>query len=397
MSAATFIRVLVLSGGERLPALLDGATGQPLFDPLVYVTTRLRGRAANTIHQHVVALARLLAFCGERRIELSERIRSGRLLALHELDGLFGAIGTPKGRGGPKSPQRGLSRVTSANRLRAIRAYLSWLTTRRLHQLAHEGADYGRYQIARDRFIAEFDARLPSVRVSVSPKSGLTPRERERLLDAVDPSSRTNPWRRSSARSRNGLIVRLLYELGVRRGELLALRLEDFNARESRLGIVRRPDNPKDPRRKQPVVKTEERVLQLSSGLAEDLLQYVLRDRAPLVKGRHGFVFVATRNGVPLSASGLDKVFTQLRTVEGLPRSLTSHTLRHDWNDRFSATADEKRIPAGDEMRLRKYLQGWRWDGSAQRYNRRHVVKRANEALLGMQAQLLGGASSNEG
>lgn len=386
----------MLSGGERLPALFDGATGQPLFDPLVYVTTRLRGRAANTIHQHVVALARLLAFCGERRIELPERVRSGRLLALHELDGLFGAIGTPKGRGGSKSPQRALSRVTSANRLRAIRAYLSWLTTRRLHQLAHEGADYGRYQIARDRFIAEFDARLPSVRVNASTKSGLTPRERERLLDAVDPSSRANPWRRSSARSRNGLIVRLLYELGVRRGELLALRLEDFNARESRLGIVRRPDNPKDPRRKQPVVKTAERVLQLSSGLAEDLLQYVLRDRAPLVKGRHGFVFVATRNGAPLSASGLDKVFTQLRTVKGLPRSLTSHTLRHDWNDRFSATADEKRIAAGDEMRLRKYLQGWRWDGSAQRYNRRHIVKRANEALLGMQAQVLGGASSNE-
>jgi hypothetical protein len=68
MSAATFIRVLVLSGGERLPTLFDGASGQPLFDPLVYVTTRLRGRAANTIHQHVVAIARLLAFCSERRI-----------------------------------------------------------------------------------------------------------------------------------------------------------------------------------------------------------------------------------------------------------------------------------------------------------------------------------------
>jgi len=396
MSAATFVRVLVLSGGERLPTLFDGATRQPIFDPLVYVTTRLRGRAANTVHQHVVAISGLLAFCSERCIQLADRVRSGRLLALHELDGLVGAIGTSKSTGKSKSQQRGLSRVTWANRLRAIRTYLSWLTTRRLQQLAHEGADYGRYQVDREQFLAEFYARLPSVKVKASSKSGLKPREREQLLAAVDPSHSANPWTRNRVRARNGLMLKLFYELGVRRGELLALCLEDFNARESRLSIVRRPDNPKDPRRRQPVVKTEERVLQLSPEAAAEFLRYVLRERAPLVRGRHGFVFVETRGGAPLSASGLDKVFSQLRTVKGLPQDLTSHTLRHDWNDRFSDTADEKRIPSGDEARLRKYLQGWRWDGSAQRYNRRHIVKRANEALLDMQAQVIGRVSPDE-
>jgi len=92
----------------------------------------------------------------------------------------------------------------------------------------------------------------------------------EQLLAAVDPSHSANPWTRNRVRARNGLMLKLFYELGVRRGELLALCLEDFNARESRLSIVRRPDNPKDPRRRQPVVKTEERVLQLSPEAAAE-------------------------------------------------------------------------------------------------------------------------------
>ena len=34
---------------ERLPALLDGATGFPLFDPMAYTLSEARGMAANTI------------------------------------------------------------------------------------------------------------------------------------------------------------------------------------------------------------------------------------------------------------------------------------------------------------------------------------------------------------
>jgi len=391
MSDATMVRILVRPDGERLPLLLDRETGQPLFDPLVYVVSQLRGRAANTIHHHLVALSIVFRFCSGRGIELAHRVQTGQLFATYELDALVSHARRridAGGRGGAVPLQHGVSRQTAATRVRAIRSYLAWLTNRRLNQLAHSGGDYRPYQIARDRLLSELSARLPSVRLGSGTRTGLTALQRSVLLSCIDPASEENPWFGDAARARNFVILRFFYELGLRRGELLALRLEDINVRECRISIVRRPDDIRDPRRRQPVAKTEERVLQFSNELAAILADYVLRVRPAILAARwHGYVFVDTHRGAPLNASALDNVFGRLQLVRGLPANLTSHVLRHDWNDRFSILMDEKRVKPADELRLRKYLQGWTWDGSAQRYNRRHIIKRANEALLSMQAQ----------
>jgi len=397
MRGSTTIRVLVLKGGERLPVLLDRVRQQPLFEPLVYAVSRLRGRAANTIQQHLVGLQVLLDFCSERRIDLAARIRSGQLFSVSELDGLASSAVQLRKREIILSVPRRLARQTGANRLRSIRAYLAWLTARRLHQLSSGDVFPERYKVEREQLLAELKARLPSVRIDGGQRSGLTQKQRERLLGAIELQSVSNPWGSASCRTRNFLILRLLYDLGMRRGELLALRLEDIDVRQGRLSIRRRPDNPKDPRRRQPVAKTEERILEIGSGLAADLSSYIIESRQALPAARkHGFLFIDSRHGAPLSASGLDKVFARLRTVDGLPTDLTSHVLRHDWNDRFSTLMDEKGVKPGDEQRLRMYLQGWTWTGSAQRYNRRHIIKRANEALLVMQRRVVNEATANE-
>jgi len=394
MSGDTKIRVLVRSDGERLPVLLDRVTGQPLFDPTVYVVSQLRGRAANTIHQRLAALQVLFRFCAARGVNLARRVETGQLFAAYELDALV-AMASAQAEVGPRRNRfrkRGLSRETSANRLRACRSYLSWLMNRRLHQLAHSGADYSAYQIARDRTLSDFAARLPSVRLNNAKPRGLTAQQRGALLEIVAPASQKNPWLGNSAQVRNFLIVRLLYDLGLRRGELLALRLEDVNVRECRISILRRPDDVRDPRRRQPVAKTEERILEISNELAGAISNYVVQIRSAVPAARrHGYVFVDVHRGAPLTVSALDKLFNNLRSLSELPDDLTSHVLRHDWNDRFSLLMDQKRVKPADELRLRKYLQGWRWDGSAQRYNRRHVERRANEALLGMQGYLAQG------
>jgi hypothetical protein len=390
MNGETTIRVLVLKGGERLPVLLDRASQQPLFDPLVYATSRLRGRAANTVQQHLVGLQILLNFCSERQIDLADRVRSGELFSTSELDGLVASTSRNRVRGPYKSVPRHLSRQTSANRLRAIRAYLAWMSARRLHELSASERFPERYRFARERLLLELQARLPSVRLQGGQRSGLTHKQRVQLLSAIEPGSLSNPWTGGGCRARNFLILRLLYDLGIRRGELLALRLEDVDVRQCRLSIRRRHDDPRDPRRRQPVAKTEERILELGADLAAGLSSYILKSRQSLPASRkHGFLFIDTRRGAPLSASGLDRVFTRLRTVGGLSTDLTSHVLRHDWNERFSVLMDEKGVKPGDEQRLRMYLQGWTWAGSAQRYNRRHIVKLANEALLTMQLRAL--------
>ena len=145
--------------GERLPLLIDRSTGVPLFDATVYALTevRARNRAANTIQQHLVAIGCLLLFCRAAGIEINERIRSGELLTVGELDGLTRAVRLPfeslvaqvEQLAMPKESQRwrhkiipleahrqafrtkGASNVdsaTAANRLRVISAYLGWLT-----------------------------------------------------------------------------------------------------------------------------------------------------------------------------------------------------------------------------------------------------------------------------
>jgi len=394
MSGDTKIRVLVRSDGERLPVLLDRVTGQPLFDPTVYVVSQLRGRAANTIHQRLAALQVLFRFCATRDVDLARRVETGQLFAAYELDALV-AMASAQAEVGPRTNRfrkRGLSRETAANRLRACRSYLSWLMNRRLHQLAHSGADYSAYQIARDRTLSDFAARLPSVRLNNAKRRGLTVPQRGALLEIVAPGSQKNPWLGKSAQVRNFLIVRLFYDLGLRRGELLALRLEDVNVRECRISILRRPDDVRDPRRRQPVAKTEERILEISNELAGEISNYIVQIRSAVPAARrHGYVFADVHRGAPLTVSALDKLFNKLRSLNELPDDLTSHVLRHDWNDRFSLLMDQKRVKPADELRLRKYLQGWRWDGSAQRYNRRHVERRANEALLGMQGYLAQG------
>lgn len=386
MKASTTIRILVRSNGERLPLLIEKASGQPLFEPTLYVVSRLHGRASNTIQQHLAALQVLFRFCATREIDLSARVRSNALLSPHELDGLVAAVR----RSASVPSGKSLSRETAGNRLRAIRAYLNWLTKRHLHHLAHVGREFVRYQLERDRLIAELSARIPPARISVVSKAGLEPEQRIALLAAITPGSDTNPWFGDAAQKRNSIMLRLLYETGMRRGELMALRLEDINVRECRVWIVRRPDDPRDPRRRQPVVKTEERVLELGPELGRALAEYVTKTRASgTPRPKHGYLFVDSRHGAPLTASGLDKVFNALRSVPSLPTDLTSHTLRHDWNDRFSLLMEKRGVRPEEELRLRKYLQGWRWDGSAQRYNRRHIVRRANQSLRAMQQRVL--------
>lgn len=86
-------RVIVMESGERLPALLDDATGLPLFDSMAYVLSEVRakGRAANTITSHLAAIELLLVHCSANSIDLAERIRSGQLLDIYEIDGLAAA------------------------------------------------------------------------------------------------------------------------------------------------------------------------------------------------------------------------------------------------------------------------------------------------------------------
>ncbi|MCV5978774.1 tyrosine-type recombinase/integrase, partial [Escherichia coli] len=81
--------------------------------------------------------------------------------------------------------------------------------------------------------------------------------------------------------------------LGIRSGELLNIRISDINFSDSSLAIRRRADDKNDPRVKQPLVKTMERKLPLSSALAKELHNYITSVRRKFKNARkHEYLFV---------------------------------------------------------------------------------------------------------
>lgn len=83
------IRKVVLASGERFPVPVERATGLPLYKPTLYALTRLRtkNRASETIGQSSLAIIVLMRFLNDHQIDLDERMASGRLFTLSEMEG----------------------------------------------------------------------------------------------------------------------------------------------------------------------------------------------------------------------------------------------------------------------------------------------------------------------
>jgi integrase len=189
-------------------------------------------------------------------------------------------------------------------------------------------------------------------------------------------------------------MVDWLVHLGLRRGELLNVRVDDIDFRRGVVTVVRRQDAADDPRRNQPSVKTRGRDLPLSSGLLDTTRRYILDFRTGLPLARtHGYLLVASGTGAPLSMPAVAKVFSVLRfKVPTLPPDLSPHVLRHTWNARFSEEMDKNKVPEETERKARSYLMGWsETSGTAATYTRRHIREKARRVSLDLQVKMLGG------
>jgi integrase len=211
------------------------------------------------------------------------------------------------------------------------------------------------------------------------------------LIDVVQPGSPENPWKGDHAKERNALIVRWLLALGIRRGELLGVRVSDINFQTNEVLIARRADDLDDPRTNEPNTKTRDRLLSLDEDLAVLTRRYVTGGRRRIEGARrHDYLFVANGSGAPLSLSGLNKIFAVLRTkCPSLPDDLSPHVFRHTWNDEFSALMDKRQVAEEAEKKMRSRMMGWsETSGTAAAYTRRHTEKKAKEASLALQSKL---------
>lgn len=420
------VKTLLLNSGERLPVLIALATGAPLFDPSVYVLSEIRAtnRASSTIDHVLRSIMVLQLFLDSSGIDLEQRLLQGGVFRLNELDELVRHCRQPvadqlKANSNLPSPQsvcRGATESvrlvqrhhasaevtghTAANRIRVIRDYIDWLV--RYHM-----ARYRSGVVAGERLWNEWtsckdalDARLPrhKGRNTIGQREGLQPEVAERLLNVTSPTSPENPWKGEGTCIRNALLVRWFYELGLRRGEVLNVKIPDINFHSEELTVVRRADDPEDPRKDQPLVKTRDRKIPLSPGLCKLTHEYITSTRrATEGARRHPFLFIAMGTGAPLSLSAVNAIFAELRNAfNGEFDAVTPHVLRHTWNDRFSDVMDKLKVSEAEEERMRSFLMGWvPTSNTSVNYTRRHIRLKAQQVSLAMQTKQVEGVLSD--
>lgn len=409
------VRVVRLEDGERFPMLVNTSNGQPMFNPTVYSVAiqRARGLATNTMISSLRAIMHLYQWAGSHQIDIEERIRSGELLSLSDIESLSRAVRLPMqqleeltdGRGtghkfrhpvslekyrksAPHIENITLLPHTAAVRIHYIRSYLEWLMNDRLYSTKLN--DRSSYETASQKLLQAITARIPTIKSwnGRTGRRGLDPDALSRMLGAIAPDSPENPWSDGDVRIRNYLLITMLLSLGIRRGEALVIRIRNINLQRNTLSIIRSPDDPVDPRLDEPRTKTKSRDLVMSEPLADMVHKYISHIRNRIKNARyHDFLFIAHDSGKPLSLPSVTKIFSTLREqIPELPHDLSSHVMRHTWNDKFSALAEEKGMREEIEKKLRSFLMGWvETSGTAATYTKRYTEKRS--AVLSLELQ----------
>ena len=414
------IKTLVGSIGERLP-ILTNANGELDYLPNLYALTyqRARNRGSHTIENSLRAIAIAHQFFICKKINIERRLAEGDFLARAELeelnrlcrynkkdiDELLVSVKEPSKKevllnpllrkNSPRSfPE--ITRQTAALRQIYIKSYLLWLLDWSAHSTHAPAQLFGWAKKMSQRVRTSFPTSIK--RRSKGVRQGLSDDAQQELLRIISPRSADNPWESKFCRSRNSLLIILLFYLGVRRGELLALQVRDLNFSKNKILVARRPDNPEDSRRYQPLVKTLPRELPLESGLAEQVYEYihVFRKAAPLSK-KHPFLFVS-QAGAPFSLSGISHVYKDIRAASPqLLGTFSGHILRHTWNDRFSQLMQKNGVPPALEQQIRCYLMGWvPHSRTAEVYTKRYVQEEAIQFFLQIQQQVIRAGEFNE-
>lgn len=397
------IKTIVMQDGERYATLADEA-GLPLYYPTLYLTTKLRNssKSYSTLVNEAASINVLLQCFNERGIDIHQRIASGELLKLHEIDALRDCcqqrlLGDQFDIQGKKSlfdSKNYVASDTEYGRLTVIQRYLKFICG----------------VLLPNRFLVEVENELSAMLDAIGArrprnkkrnKASVEMRKKEADLDflfeAIRPSSEFNPWVGEAVQVRNRLGLLLLYELGIRRGELLNLRCDDFEISSNRVSIVRRADELIDPRASQPLVKTNERVLPVHDKLMREVINYISKFRNMTPNARqHPYLLVSHKMGrtvgQPLTIAGYKKAMDVLRNSSQALSTFTGHKMRHKWNERYSELMDSMDNPPSEarQEQMRSNAMGWaQGSGTAAVYNKRFVERKALEAGIKLQEGMI--------
>ncbi len=406
------IKKIRFESGERFVNLVNEA-GIPLFLPTIWLLTSYRGRglAFNTIYQAVQSLEVLYTYLSRQDIELAERLTQGIILTNVELDDLLSYLKRPivdirheqklsvrlgkKSLKGGESVRMGspkesveISSNTALIRITYVRDFLQYCCMHQIYRSQGNQTQVDNLNSSKELIDKYLKERAPKLQASIAERLGLSKEAQTKINELIKVGGESNPWVNSRVQLRNLLIIRFLIETGMRRGEMLNIMVPDINFQSHTVKVVRRPDNPNDPRLDQPVVKTLSREIPISDKLCLLIREYISTNRnKDLYAKKHGFLFTAAGTGSPLAINSLSKVFKVIKAgLQDVDEQISPHILRHTWNDNFSDYCDSKKTGQSEEERIRNSIMGWSSNSKmAARYSKRHTREAARKASEGMQ------------
>ncbi|MCK1868935.1 tyrosine-type recombinase/integrase [Pseudomonas aeruginosa] len=393
------------SSGQRVPVLVQDGSAAPLpkLVPFIYVQLRFKHRAYNTVAAHLRAIQAFYIYAESRELDIDEAIMACHfetILALldgytlwlqsgRQADNLVARIGTTATASLPP-----IDPHTRDQYLRQLKQYLSWSVTRYIPRARQNSTTQANLEVAfadvADVIERRFDSHITNVRPDHARYRSLTDPQLQIVRTLIRPGAVGNPFPKR-LQLRNWLMIELLLETGMRRGELLKLYTTDINkgSQHAYVTINDREHDPADPRAEEPALKTHGRTVGISAQLYEVYEHYIQSERRPLRDGKpmkllHRYLFISDR-GRPLSIRALSNVLDRLfLTIElahpGLLPTLSAHDFRHTFADRFLAYLVEQRghdlERATDELRR---VCGWaETSAMPRRYASRYLAESAN-------------------
>uniref|UniRef100_UPI00404763E1 site-specific integrase n=1 Tax=Rheinheimera sp. TaxID=1869214 RepID=UPI00404763E1 len=333
------ITEVMIYGARNKIILKDGI---PLYYPNLYATFELSRRALNTRLKYLQHLGLFEDFLVFESIDLIKRLeqRPSCYLSDAEISRFVNDASLDKETLDKKyrsvrmlpTAFETVGSVHAHQRVEAVRDYLAYL-----YDIL---GDRSTRIVAVDELLRRINRKIKAAKPAwkknrIDEMKGLSEQDRQRLLAVMHPDSAENPFASKTLKLRNYIILLLGLEMGLRRSEMLLLKISDIHWHNRQLSIVNLEDTKLDSRTNAPQFKTHERQLVLSEELIWALKSYVEKHRCK--KGsteakKHPFLLVSHRRneGKSLSIKAMDCILNTIGVTAPELKHIHLHILRHD-------------------------------------------------------------------
>lgn len=316
----------------------------PVYYPNLYVTLEQSARALNTQQKYLEHIGLFEGFLEYESVDLLVRLEErpqSRYLTDNEISRFVADAALNKSTLNKKytdvrllpAAYATVGKIHAQQRLEAVRDYLKFL----YDKLGDEATRDAAVDDLERRFNRKIKSARPAWKKNRNDEmKGLSHQERDRLLEVMHPDGSENPFANEALKLRNYIILLLGLELGLRRSEMLLVKISDIRWHSRELLVVNLENEDIDLRTLAPQFKTHERMLQMGDELIWALQTYADTCRVSkkgLSKAKkHPFLLVSHRRneGGPLSIKALDGVLPRVGKVVPELEHVHLHVLRHD-------------------------------------------------------------------